>query len=151
MARLATCPKCRNQFTLPELSGPATIACPFCGAHITIKMKQTVPPPAMVVQPTMIAAQAITDDEDDYEEEEQPRKKTKKKKKKKKKKLALDDIDSTDENWLKAAILLGILLITVVSVVLVFVVPIWQHKSKPNILQPTAPLTALSTAPSGSK
>ena len=146
MSRLATCPKCRNQFTLPALTGPATIACPFCAAHITIKMKQAVPPPAMVVQPAVVVAQELPDEDDYEEEEERPRKKTQKKKKKKKK-LDFDDIDASDENWLKAAILIGILLVTVVSVVVVFVPPFWQHKNKPNVVQATAPLAPPTSGP----
>ncbi|MFT3878704.1 MAG: hypothetical protein QM703_03475 [Gemmatales bacterium] len=140
MSRLAACPKCRNQFSLPALTGPATIACPFCGAHITIKMKQTAPPPAMVVQPAMAVAQAMPAEdeyEDEEEEEERPRKKKNKNKKGKKKKSVLAEETPADENWLKASILIGILLITVVSVVLVFVIPIWQHRSQPNIIKPS--------------
>lgn len=96
----------------------------------------------------MAVAQALPAEDDYEEEEERPKKK---KIKKKKKKVDLDDINPSDENWLKAAILIGILLITVVSVVLVFVVPIWQHKSKPNIVQATAPLPAPDLGPTGGK
>lgn len=80
-------------------------------------------------------------DEEDYvEEQERPRKKKGNKVKKSKKKAALDDGSESDENWLKASILIGIFVITIVSVVLVFVLPFWQFKSKPNISSSTAPI-----------
>lgn len=78
------------------------------------------------------------DEEDFAEEEVRPRKKRGIKNKKAKKKATLDDGGESDENWLKASILIGIFVITIVSVVLVFVMPFWQFKSKPNILKSTA-------------
>jgi DNA-directed RNA polymerase subunit RPC12/RpoP len=136
MSRLATCPKCRNQFGLPELTGPATIACPFCAAHINIKIRQTVPPPAMVVQPAVAMTQVMPEEDDDEEEEERPRKK-KKQNKKKKKKVVYDD-EPGDENWLKASILMGVFLVAVIALVGAFVWFIYSAKSGPAVIMPTA-------------
>lgn len=124
MARLAACPKCRNQFSLPELAGPATIACPFCGAHITLKVKAAAPPPpAVMVQPAMAVARAMPVDEDeDDDEEDKPRKK-------KKKKVS----SSANETGMKIAIVGGILLLTLLSIVFAF----WwflRGDGKPNII-----------------
>lgn len=139
MARLAACPKCRNQFSLPELTGPATIACPFCGAHINIKVKGMAPPvaqpppPAMMVQPAMAVARAMPvddDEDDDDEEEERPRKK------KKKKKGAKAVQSGSNEVGMKIAIVGGILLLTLLSIVFAF----WwflKGDSRPNIIIPT--------------
>lgn len=127
MSRLAACPKCRNQFTLPELSGPATIACPFCQAHITIKVKQAAPPPAMVVQPQMAVARAMPVDDEDDEDEEDYRPKKKKKKK--------GVSSAANETGMKIAIVGGILLLTLLSIVFAF----WwfmRGDGKPNIITP---------------
>lgn len=121
MSRLAACPKCRNQFTLPELSGPATIACPFCGAHINIKVKgPAVPPPAMVVQPAMAVARAMPVDDDDDEEEEEEEEVRPKKKKKKKGKASASANTGGSETGMKIAIVGGILLLTLISIVFAF-------------------------------
>ncbi len=114
MSRLAACPKCRNQFTLPELTGPATIACPFCQAHITIKVKAAAPPPAMVVQPAMAVARAMPVDDDEDEEEEEDRRPRKKKKKKG------GNAAAANETGMKVAIVGGILLLTLLSIVFAF-------------------------------
>jgi len=136
MSRLATCPKCRNQFSLPALTGPATLACPFCGAHISIKVKQAAPPPALIVQPAMAVAKAMPAQDDDDFEEEQERPKKLKKKGKKKKKVVFDDSPS-DENWLKASILIGVFLLTVIAVVFAFWWFIYSGKSGPKVVMPT--------------
>ncbi|HMO37373.1 MAG TPA: hypothetical protein PKA06_15145, partial [Gemmatales bacterium] len=131
MSRLAACPKCRNQFTLPELAGPATIACPFCQAHITIKVKAAVPPPAMVVQPAMAVARAMpVDDEDDEEDEEEDPRPRKKKKKKK------GVSSASNETGMKIAIVGGILLMTLLAIVFAF----WwfmRGDGKPKVIMPS--------------
>ena len=88
----------------------------------------------MVVQSAAAVTQAMPVDEEDFEEErERPRKKKKgNKNKKAKKKVLLDEDIESDENWLKASILTGILVITIISVVFVFVRPFWQYKSTPT-------------------
>lgn len=92
----------------------------------------------MVVQPSMAVAQALPADEEEVEEEqERPRKKKGNKKKKSKKKVLLEDGSESDENWLKAFILTGILVITIISVVIVFVKPFWTFKSTPTSVAPT--------------
>jgi S1-C subfamily serine protease len=133
MSRLAACPKCRNQFSLPELAGPATIACPFCQAHITIKVKAAAPPPAMVVQPAMAVARAMpADDEDEEEEEEEESPRPKKKKKKKKGAVS----SGTNETGMKVAIVGGILLLTLLSIVFAFW---WFMKGdgSPKVIMPS--------------
>jgi hypothetical protein len=116
---------------LPELTGPATIACPFCQAHITIKVKQAAPPPAMVVQPQMAVARAMpVDDEDDEDEDEDEDYRPKKKKKKKGVSTA------ANETGMKVAIVGGILLLTLLSIVFAF----WwfmRGDGKPNIIIPS--------------
>lgn len=99
----------------------------------------------MVVQPAMAVAQAMPVD-DDYDDEEEEEERPKKKTKKKKKKVIVEESTASDENWLKASILIGILLITVVTVVLVFVVPIWQHKSAPKVVQGTGTMPAINNS-----
>lgn len=94
----------------------------------------------MVVQPAMVVAPAMPVEEEEYEEDERPKKKKGNKNKKLKKKANLEESSESDENWLKASILIGIFVITIVSIVIVFVMPFWQFKSKPVILKSTAPV-----------
>lgn len=87
----------------------------------------------MIVQPAVAMAQAMPDD--DYEDEEERPKK--KKKKKKKKSMDFDDSTPSDENWMKAAILIGVFLITIVAVVGAFAWYIYSYKSAPQQIMPS--------------
>lgn len=69
MSRLAACPKCRNQFTLPELAGPATVACPFCKALITLTAKPAAAPVVMTVPTVKSLPRAVRDDDDDDDDQ----------------------------------------------------------------------------------
>ena len=72
MSRLAACPKCRNQFSLPELAGPATIACPFCKSLISLTMKPSTNPVVMVAPAAKAVVRAVDEDEDDDDDQDEP-------------------------------------------------------------------------------
>lgn len=72
MSRLAACPKCRNQFSLPELVGPATIACPFCQALISLTMKPSTNPVVMVAPAAKAVVRVVDEDDDDDDDQEEP-------------------------------------------------------------------------------
>jgi S1-C subfamily serine protease len=72
MSRLAACPKCSNQFSLPELAGPATIACPFCKALISLTMKPSAAPVVMVTPAVKAVARAVEEDEEDDDDQDEP-------------------------------------------------------------------------------
>lgn len=88
----------------------------------------------MIVQPATAVARAMPvedddDDEDDYEEVRP---------KKKKKKKGTPVSSAANETWMKIAILAGILLITILSIVGVLWWTVFSYKSKPDIVKPTS-------------
>ncbi|MFT3878392.1 MAG: trypsin-like peptidase domain-containing protein [Gemmatales bacterium] len=105
MSRLAACPTCRNQFTLPELTGPATISCPFCKTLISLTVKSAAAPVVMTVPTVKSPARAARDDDDD----DQPRRSRGKSGQRSKKKAPA----STGK---KIGIMVGILLLTCVCI-----------------------------------
>ena len=82
----------------------------------------------------MAVAHAMPEEVEDYEEDEQPKKQIKKKKKKKK---VVMDGSPDDENWLKASILMGIFVMTIIAVVAAFAYYIFAGKSGPAVVVPT--------------
>lgn len=102
MSRLAACPNCRNQFTLPELTGPATILCPFCKMQISLTAKPTAGPVVMTVPTVKSPARAVRDDDDD----DQPVRSRGKKKGQRSKK------EASSSTGKKIGIMAGIFLLT---------------------------------------
>lgn len=122
MAKLATCPHCEKQFSLPAVEGTATIACPFCQAHITLKSRPVAPPAAAVVSKEAPQAVISVDDDDDYED--RPRRKKRKPQK------------DNSETGMKIVIVVGLLLLTAGAIGAIFWYMLSQGKGGNNIEMP---------------
>lgn len=137
MARVAACPKCRKQFSLPPVTGPATIACPFCQAHITIRVRSAAAVGAAKAgQQTMVATRAMAPPTTNVTPQPQQSKGPpgKKKKKKKGSKSSEGGGGGGSEIGVKIAVVGGILLLTIVCLVVAF----WYFMSDsgPKIIVP---------------
>lgn len=146
MARVAACPKCHKQFSLPPLKGPATIACPFCQAHITIRVRSAAAVgTAKVGQQTMVATRAMAPQTTKVPAPQQQTKAPPGKKKKKKKgvKSSEGGGGGGSELGVKIAIVGGILLLTIVCLVVAF----WYFMSDsgPKIVVPKETVPAPSS------
>lgn len=106
MSRLAACPTCRNQFSLPELTGPATVACPFCKSLISLTGKSVVAPVVRVAPAVKTMPRALRDEDD--ESERPVRSRVKKEKRSEK--------NATSSNTKKFAIAGSILLLTALCI-----------------------------------
>lgn len=142
MARVAACPKCRKQFSLPPVKGPATIACPFCQAHITIRVRSAAAVGAAKAgQQTMVATRTMAPPTTKVTPQPQQSKGPpgKKKKKKKGNKSSDGDGGGGSETGVKIAIVGGILLLTIVCLVIAFWYFMSDTRPKFDIPKETVP------------